>query len=82
LLAATEEPIACRAGGAGERRRWRCARIVDVDEHDANPFSTKVGLHTPQHCPGLSSDNEASAAVSALKGALALVAESAASFVS
>ena len=82
LLAATEEPIAGRSGGAGERRRWRCcARSVDVDEHDADPFSTKVGLHTPQHCSGLSSDNGASAAVSALKGALALVAESTASFV-
>ncbi len=82
LLAATEEPIAGRAGGAGERRRWRCcARSVDVDEHDADPFSTKAGTHTPQHCSGLSSDNGASAAVSALKGALALVAESSASFV-
>jgi len=29
---------------------WR----LDVDEHHADPFSTKVGKDTPQHCSGLS----------------------------
>ncbi|HEV7546594.1 MAG TPA: hypothetical protein VGO42_18705, partial [Reyranella sp.] len=51
-----DEPTAGKARCAGSRRRARRAsRSVDVDEHHADPFSTKVGRHTPQHCSVLSS---------------------------
>jgi len=62
-LTPMDEPTAGCARHAGGRRPCCDSQSVGVDEGHADPFSTKVGRHKPQHCSGLSSQERGPVAV-------------------